>query len=78
MAQFYSNPARESEPYALPDCEVFYAEAGEWREEETNERNVAGFYFWYCFPGCMPEGEPWGPYETEAEAIKACRDEVES
>jgi hypothetical protein len=29
----------------------------------------AGWYWWACFPGCMPDGEPSGPYATEQEAI---------
>ena len=36
---------------------------------DTNgEPLSAGWYFWSCFPGCMPEGDPNGPYETEDEA----------
>ena len=27
------------------------------------------FYWWACFPGCMPDGEPNGPFPTEQEAI---------
>ena len=23
-----------------------------------------GFYYWYCFPGCLPDSEPIGPFET--------------
>jgi hypothetical protein len=29
----------------------------------------AGWYWWSCFPGCMPDGEPFGPFVTEADAI---------
>jgi hypothetical protein len=29
----------------------------------------AGWYWWSCFPGCLPDSEPMGPFETEAEAI---------
>jgi hypothetical protein len=28
-----------------------------------------GWFYWFCFPGCMPEGDPIGPFDTEAEAI---------
>ncbi len=27
------------------------------------------WYWWSCFPGCLPDGEPNGPFATEAEAI---------
>ena len=29
----------------------------------------AGFYWWACFPGCLPDGDPIGPFETEEEAL---------
>ena len=28
-----------------------------------------GFYWWPCFPGCLPDGEPIGPFQNEQEAI---------
>ncbi len=27
------------------------------------------FYWWSCFPGCLPDGEPLGPFESEDEAV---------
>ena len=108
MSQFYSNPTRETDEFALPDAEVFqltdeeaaavYAHGDDdmvmrllkrfplasmnSREhaklidaiiEETGPQG--GWYYQYCFPGCMPESEPMGPYATRDEAIAACRDE---
>lgn len=29
---------------------------------------IEGWYWWACFPGCLPDGEPVGPFKTEAEA----------
>jgi hypothetical protein len=66
MSQAYSNPDREDDPYALPDVEVFYA------DNITNEEGKpleAGWYWWACFPGCLPDGDPSGPFATEAEAL---------
>lgn len=28
-----------------------------------------GWYWWACFPGCLPDGDPQGPFATEQEAI---------
>ena len=72
MTQFYSDPSREVDIYALPDCEVFYLEEGSGGQDEPSE---AGWYYWFCFPGCLPEGDPWGPFETENDAIEACRED---
>ncbi len=27
-----------------------------------------GWYWWACFPGCLPDSEPNGPFDTEADA----------
>lgn len=29
-----------------------------------------GWYWWACFEGCLPDGEPNGPFETKKEAIE--------
>ena len=28
-----------------------------------------GCYWWSCFPGCLPDGDAVGPFQSEAEAI---------
>jgi len=33
-----------------------------------------GWYWQACFPGCLPDGDAFGAYETEAEAIAAAND----
>lgn len=31
---------------------------------------VTGGWYWHaCFPGCLPDGQPNGPFKTRAEAI---------
>ena len=72
--QAYSDPSRENEPHALPDVEVFYADRGDWWTDDNGERVDAqpcgaGWYWWSCFPGCMPDSDPSGPFATEAEAL---------
>lgn len=76
MSRIYSNPERENDTYALPDVEVFYADKGEVTWEGQEGPSEAGYYYWYCFPGCMPEGDAQGPFETEEEAIQAAQDEA--
>lgn len=34
-----------------------------------------GWYWWACFPGCTPEGDPEGPFATEQEAINAAQED---
>lgn len=33
-----------------------------------------GWFWWICFPGCLPDSEPHGPYASEQDAIEAMRD----
>jgi hypothetical protein len=33
-----------------------------------------GWFFWYCFPGCMADSEPCGPYDSESAALDAARE----
>lgn len=34
------------------------------------EQGITGGWFWQaCFPGCLPDGEPNGPFKTYAEAL---------
>ena len=35
-----------------------------------------GWYWQAGFPGCLPDGEPSGPFETEQEAIKDATDYI--
>jgi len=81
--QFYFDETREGEPYSLPDGEVFYADAGDlWDVDSgcypsTDEPNDPGWYYWTCFPGCLPDSDPIGPFATEAEALADAREGIE-
>ena len=68
--QTYSIDARREDPYSLPDIEVFEIEAdsNEWPGYEP------GFYWWTCFPGCLPDGEPNGPFESFEDAEADAQD----
>ena len=78
--QAYSNPAREDEPHALPNVEVFYHECLDCSlHNETEEHLYSGngWYYWYCFPGCLPDSDAIGPFASEATALKDAREEAE-
>jgi hypothetical protein len=68
--QAYSDPKRENDPHALPDVEVFQGsdypiEPGDEGEPLEPEK----WYYWYCFPGCLPDSDPFGPFDSEEEAL---------
>jgi hypothetical protein len=37
-------------------------------QTEDIAKAFAGFYWWSCQPGCLPDGEANGPFETREEA----------
>ncbi len=80
VSQVYSDPTRVFDPYALPDIEVFWLSDAdlaecEWADLGLGERCEAGWYWWSCFPGCLPDAEsPSGPFPTEAQAIQDVRE----
>ncbi|VVB55196.1 Uncharacterised protein [uncultured archaeon] len=74
----HSNPARAADPHALPNAEVFYvdertAKLSRERPDLSDELNEPGWYYWPCFPGCLPDGPANGPYASERQAIEACQ-----
>src|SRR5512147_1800821 len=83
--QAYSDPRREDEPTALPDIEVF--EGADYCHgcdcdgcddgEPCPHLEHDKWYWWSCFPGCLPDGEPNGPFETEEEALADAREGIE-
>lgn len=58
------------------EVRAYCEECQKWQElpAETGELR---WYYWYCFPGCLPDGDPVGPFETEEEALADAREGVE-
>ena len=69
MSQIYSVPSREEDKYALPDVEVFQSPE-DYDLGMSSPPLDDGWYYWHCFPGCLPDSDPIGPFDTEAEAIE--------
>ena len=80
MSQFYFDPKREDDSMSLPDAEAFYVSP---MEATYNMQNLdhadeytiteGGWYYWACFPGCLPDSSAYGPFVSEEEAIKEAR-----
>jgi len=69
MTQHYLEEDRADDPHYLPSIETWWHEG----DDEMSE----GFYWQSCMPGCLPDGEPSGPFETEQEALDDARDGLE-
>ena len=72
--QAYSDPTREDEEYSLSDVEVFHIPDDYNPESEDGNPLPDGWYWWSCFPGCLPDSDPVGPFDTEAEALADAQD----
>ena len=78
MTQFYSDASRESAPTSLPDCETVYCSpryCEQYSQDNPGDTLEPGWYFWFCFPGCLPDSDLIGPYASEREAIEAARND---
>jgi hypothetical protein len=77
--QAYSDPSRESDPHALPDLEVFQLTAYDVAERnamlDDEPLSGPGWFYWFCFPGCMPDSDPCGPFATSQEALDDAREQ---
>ena len=59
------------------DCEQYtetWTEEGNCSEDEESPY-TPGWYWWACFPGCMPDSDPNGPYESEDAAEESAKEE---
>lgn len=45
----------------------------------TTEDRVSAdaWWWWSCFPGCLPDSEPIGPFDSEADALADARESAE-
>lgn len=76
---YYQFKDSENQPYG--SFEVFYADIADCADlakieiaaavaEEDRTTFHPGYYWWACFPGCMPDGDPSGPFRSEEAAVE--------
>jgi hypothetical protein len=69
-----SDDNTNNDPDFLPDgVEIFHRSEVEnqvdgWVDSDGGTLGE-GWYWWSCFPGCLPDSDPFGPFKTEREAI---------
>lgn len=42
---------------------------GECITDDEGDCLGSGWYWWACFPGCLPDGEPNGPFDSKEQAL---------
>ena len=57
--------------YALRD----FAQEACIASDEIPYPNEEGWYYQFCFPGCLPDSDPIGPFATADEARAAAQEE---
>lgn len=67
-------PFRDEEGNESGSCEVFYHEGNDpdfvLSPVDDPTPAPAGWYWWSCFPGCLPDGDPSGPFDTHWDALE--------
>jgi len=56
----------------LSDIEIFYMPEeyiASLPEADRHDWEI-GWYWWYCQPGCLPDSEPFGPFDSREDAEK--------
>ena len=61
---------------ATHNCEVFHVSGADARRNrfEGAEPANAGWHYWQCFPGCLPEGDAMGPFPSALAALRDAYD----
>jgi len=87
-AEVFQLTAREAAEYCEEDIYQF-SKRHEFRLASMNSRDrdamfdamieelgiTGGWFYWFCFPGCLPDSTPFGPFDTRQEAIDAARED---
>ena len=63
MTTQFSHVGYHQFPGKYGSFEVFHA-----KEYADGGLEADGWYWWACFPGCMPDSDPSGPYDTAEDA----------
>lgn len=50
--------------------EIFWHDGSKFTDDEDEEALDPGWYWYACFPGCMPDGEPNGPFASSRLALE--------
>jgi hypothetical protein len=48
-----------------------HEKAIDWAVQES--KATSGWYWWTCYPGCLPDSPAMGPFRTPAEALADAR-----
>lgn len=78
LAGYHQFKAENGEEHG--SFEVFYLDRGqiaEWRRFDMDQEGWrAGWYWRAGFPGCLPDGEPMGPYTSSQAAYRNAQEEA--
>lgn len=75
--QVYSRIEDMNNPWKLPDVEIFYNDGETLVSDENEDPFEIGWYYQYCFPGCLPDSSPFGPFSSSEEALEDLRQNAE-
>jgi hypothetical protein len=62
----WANTSEGYHPFHNEDGTTFGSFQVFWEDGGIGE---PGWYWWACFPGCIPDGDPHGPFRYSTEAL---------
>ena len=81
MSQHYLYESDADDEHELPSLETFYMTEADLIDvallDDDGEPMQAGWYWWSCSPGCLPDGDPIGPFDSEDDALADAREDFE-
>jgi hypothetical protein len=74
MPYHYENPKDARKLHKLPNIWIDYFTEEELREAcPEMEHSEGGYMYCFCFPGCLPDSDWFGPFDSEEAALKNAR-----
>lgn len=62
----YTVNAARAEPFPTIDCPSCGADV---READVKPTGQAKWWWWTCMPGCLPDSDVFGPFDSEAQCL---------
>lgn len=59
-------PGQPENPITCPSCER--------QAESGKSTGRTGYFYWFCLPGCLPDSDAYGPFDSEEVALEQARE----
>ena len=68
---------RECDGLLISDTQCVQLACPECERQPITRKHDVGWFWQACFPDCLPDSEPIGPFDSQADAIAAAQSDCE-